>query len=284
MADAPAQAAMTDEQRGVLPPTRKDSRGQTVTIEGPQVATATSTPEDSDTQMDGQTPREHISGAADDDHKMVNGAPLTPPSEDESSVIEKRPPVPPRNKPAPINTTPKTEEEIRKERLSFGAQQDVTEVIGNVLFRMSCAIKPVKLDSEKYGEQIDSIRDTFYGTNTLHINKAGTYQQTHQDWNNVIVYPAAQGSSTIYDALDVVYDEQMVSLEGAETNAYTTLLKLPPVLHVQIQRTSFDKVSQQASKNKNPVTFDETIYMDRYLEDEKALDRKSTRLNSSHWE
>lgn len=280
MVDAPAQAAMTDEQRGVLPLARKEFKGQGVTIAEPQPAESKTAIEVSDNQVDGQTQSEHNSVAADDDHETTNDGPLTPPSEDESSVAEKRPPIPPRNKPAPINIAAKTEEDLRKERLSFGAQQDVTEVIGNVLFRMSCAIKPVSIDSANYGEQIDSVRDTFYGSNTLHINKGGTYQKSREEWNNIIVYPAPQGISSIYDALDVVYDEQMVSLEGSETNAYTTLSKLPPVLHIQIQRTSFDKVLQQASKNRNQVVFDETIYMDRYLEDEKALIR---RQEESKW-
>lgn len=280
MVDAPTQAAMTDEQRGVMPLARRESKGQGVTIAEPQPAQLNSASEVSHTQLDGQAQSEHSSGTTDDDQEMTNGAPLTPPSEEESSVAEKRPPIPPRNKPAPINIAAKSEEDLRKERLSFGAQQDVTEVIGNVLFRMSCAIKPVSIDTANFGEQIDSVRDTFYGSNTLHINKGGTYQKIREDWNNIIVYPAPQGSSSIYDALDVVYDEQMVSLEGSETNAYTTLSKLPPVLHIQIQRTSFDKLLQQAFKNKNQVVFDETIYMDRYLEDEKALLR---RKEESKW-
>lgn len=277
MVDAPSEVAMIDEQRGVLPLARKESKGQGVTIGEPQAPQSNTGQEAPDKRMNGQTQIEHLSGTADGDHVMTNGTPLASHS-DGPSIAEKRPPIPPRNKPAPLNTSARTEEDLRKERLSFGAQQDVTEVIGNVLFRMSCAIKPVHIDSANFGEQIDSIRNTFYGSNTLHINKSGTYQKIPEVWNNIIVYPASQGSSSIYDALDVVYDEQMVSLEGSETNAFTTLAKLPPVLHIQIQRTSFDKVLKQASKNKNQVVFDETIYMDRYLEDEKALVRRKEEL------
>lgn len=278
MVDLVNESTVGDEPPAVLPsPPAKESQSQGVTMaeaSGPLIADATqATPE---TNTDGKVSVEQQSYTQDGDHEMANGAPLTPPSD--GSSVEKPPPVPPRNKPAPINIFARSEEEIRKERLSFGAQQDVTEVIGNVLFRMSCAIKPVRIDSDNYGEQIDSIRDTFHGSNTHHINKMGTYQKTPESWNNIIVYPAAHGSSNLYDALDVVYDEQMVSLGGSETNAFTTLSRLPPVLHIQIQRTSFDKALQQASKNKNPVTFDETIYMDRYLEDEKALIRRKEEL------
>lgn len=278
MVDLANGSTIVDNSPAVLPSLpAKESQSQGVTTaeaSGPLIADATqATPE---TNTDGKVSAEQQSFTQDGDHEMENGALLTPPSDDSSA--EKPPPVPPRNKPASINISARSEEEIRKERLSFGAQQDVTEVIGNVLFRMSCAIKPVRIDSDNYGEQIDSIRDTFHGSNTHHINKMGTYQKTPESWNNIIVYPAAHGSSNLYDALDVVYDEQMVSLGGSETNAFTTLSRLPPVLHIQIQRTSFDKVLQQASKNKNPVTFDETIYMDRYLEDEKALIRRKEEL------
>ncbi len=212
-------------------------------------------------------------GAVNEDHKMLNGAPPSPPSSSGQDSAQMKPPIPPRNKPTPIITPAVSDEDVRKEKLSFGAQQDVTEVIGNVLFRMSCAIKPTRID-EAFGEQIDSIRESFYGISLRHLIKGNSSEVTPEVWNNIMIYPADNGPRDIYDAIDVNYDEQMVNLSNAEIPSFASISKLPPVLHIQIQRTAFDKSAQQASKNQNHVTFDETLFMDRYMEDESILQRR----------
>lgn len=208
----------------------------------------------------------------ENDEVMVNGAPLTPPPE-EMSPLEIRPPVPPRNKPAPIKTTEDSEASLREEKLKFGAQQDVTEVIGNVMFRLQCAIKPTSIDS-KFGEQIDTIRETFYGANAVYLKKSNSYDVKVEDWANIIVFPAAEGQRDIYEALDVVFDEQVVEINNQNTTQFASINKLPPILQIQIQRTAFDPVTQQASKNQNRIVFEETIYLDRYMDDEKVFQRR----------
>ena len=75
--------------------------------------------------------------------------PLTPPPEAPDHP-DRPPPVPPRPKTLDYDTKgPKNE-------LEFGAQQDVTEVIANVLFQLECAIRPLGRDES--GEQIDEIK------------------------------------------------------------------------------------------------------------------------------
>lgn len=163
----------------------------------------------------------------EEDIVMINGqnaATLTaaPP------VPENPPPVPPRNKPD-------------QDLWAFGAQQDVTEVVGNVVFRLQCAIKADRIEDES-GEQIDSIRDTFYGANATYTQKARVLEKKIESWGNLIIYPDPSGDRDIYAALDVTFDMQMVEVENMQTRQYTSITKLPPILQMHIQRTAFDNV------------------------------------------
>jgi ubiquitin carboxyl-terminal hydrolase 25 len=207
------------------------------------------------------------------DEVMTNGTTSASVVENSLSSPEKPPPVPPRYKPAPIQTSTESEDSLRAQKLYFGAQQDVTEVIGNVMFRLQCAIKPTSIDP-KFGEQIDKIRETFYGANAVYLKKANTYDVKIEDWANVIVFPSADGPRSIYEALDVVFDEQVVEINNALTTQYASISKLPPIFQTQIQRTAFDPKTQQASKNQNPIVFEETIYLDRYMDSEKVMQRR----------
>lgn len=227
----------------------------TIAVEAPQTGVSTN----------GDAPIER-------DEIMANGAPLTPPP-DNLQAFENRPPVPPRNKPAPIKTSGESEDSLRAQKLYFGAQQDVTEVIGNVIFRLQCAIKPTRIDP-KFGEQIDVIRETFYGANAVYLKKADSYDVKVEDWANIIVFPGSDGQRDIYGALDVVFDEQVVEIDNKNTTQFASINKLPPIVQIQIQRTAFDPATQQASKNQNRIVFDETIFLDRYMDDEKVLQRR----------
>lgn len=214
------------------------------------------------------SPQKNIDSQGDE--VMANGTTDTPARE---ASPDEPPPVPPRNKPAPILTSAESEDSLRAQKLYFGAQQDVTEVIGNVMFRLQCAIKPTSIDP-KFGEQIDKIRETFYGANAVYLKKAEAYDVKIEDWANIIVFPDSDGPRTIYEALDVVFDEQVVEIDNAFTTQYASISKLPPVFQTQIQRTAYDPKKQQASKNQNPIVFEETIYLDRYMDSDKVLQRR----------
>lgn len=70
------------------------------------------------------------------------------------------------------------QEQLQKE-VEFGAQQDVTEAISNVLFQLQCAIKAESIDES--GEQIDQIKRLFFGklkaTTTDKDGKARTKEE-----------------------------------------------------------------------------------------------------------
>lgn len=199
----------------------------------------------------------------DDDAVMVNGDDPPPANYLPPPPSEKPPPIPPRNK---AGLSIQTDNNMpNNDMLSFGAQQDVTEVIGNVVWRLSCAIKPSSID-ESTGEQMDIIRDTFFGANAVYTQKASHPERKVESWAQLIVFPHATQSRDIYEALDVVFDEQFVDVENALTPQYASITKLPPILQIQIQRTDFDPINKVGFKNRNPVTLPETIYMDRYMD------------------
>ncbi|KAE8449971.1 hypothetical protein EG329_007110 [Mollisiaceae sp. DMI_Dod_QoI] len=200
------------------------------------------------------------------DAVMVNGEVTSDESKKVLTAPEKPPPIPPRNKSGLVISTTESKDLIPDDDLwRFGTQQDVTEVIGNVTFRLQCAIKPTSIE-EGSGEQIDVIRDTFFGSSTTYTQKAQSLEKKVEAWPTIIVYPGKGVVRDIYEAIDVVFDEQKVEVDDTICPQYSCISKLPPILQIQIQRTDYDKDSQRSSKNRTPVLFQETIYLDRYLD------------------
>lgn len=202
-----------------------------------------------------------------DDVIMVNGAPPTPPSE---GPPHRPPPVPPR---------PKAEEQKSnvQDEVELGAQQDVTEVVGNVLFQLQCAIKPKSID--KNGEQIDEIKDLFFGKTKSYIVKDDKVR-TKEEFFSDIKIDVASGPRDIYSALDGYFDEQMVDVEGAQAPQHSTISHLPPILQVQIHRVQFDSERKVSFKSNHHLELKETIFLDRYMD---SGDAELTQRRQESW-
>ena len=174
------------------------------------------------------------------------------------------PPTPKR--PPPVPPRPKTieQKEIIRSEVELGAQQDVTEVIANVLFQLQCAIKPLSVDES--GEQIDQIKDMFFGKQkTYTINREGI-TRTQEEYFSDIKIDVASGSRDLYAALDGAFDVQEVEVGGVEEPQYTTISQLPPILQILVQRAQYDVVTKTSFKSNHFLEFKETIYMDRYMD------------------
>jgi ubiquitin carboxyl-terminal hydrolase 25/28 len=203
---------------------------------------------------------------AGDDTVMVNGDHLDTGSRF-PAMPEKPPPIPPRNKAGLSIQTTDTKEITESEEdglWQFGTQQDVTEVMGNVINLLSCAMKPTGITDA--GTQTDKVYDTFYGDSAVYTQKPGKLEKKIESWANLMVYPDDKGSRDIYEALDVNYDEQMVEIGSKQIPQWTSITSLPPILQIQIQRTAWNRGTGAGSKNSNPVVFPETIYLDRYMD------------------
>jgi ubiquitin carboxyl-terminal hydrolase 25/28 len=203
-----------------------------------------------------------------DDAVMVNGDHLETRSK-HPAAPEKPPPMPPRNKAGLSIQTTETKDITDTEQdglWQFGTQQDVTEVMGNVINLLSCAIKPNGVTES--GTQTDKVYDTFYGDSAVYTQKPRKLEKKVESWANLMVYPDDKNSRDIYEALDVNYDEQFVEIGNNQIPQYTSITKLPPILQIQIQRTAWNRGTGAGSKNSNPVVFPETIYLDRYMDSE----------------
>ncbi|KAK2628937.1 hypothetical protein QTJ16_002040 [Diplocarpon rosae] len=230
---------------------------------------------ENDTKAEGKYPSENSQAGSDPDVVMINGG-----SEPETSLPapDKPPPIPPRNKPdlsISTNGHSSLSNDNDGDLLSFGAQQDVTEVMGNITHRLQCAIKPTGLEDDL--EQIDIIRDTIYGTNTTYIEKGSSTATKLEAWPYLMAYPGKEGViRDIYEALDVTYDQQMIDVEKAQAPQYASISKLPPILQIQVQRSGYDNILKKPAKNSTHMPFFETIYMDRYIanEDPAAMQRR----------
>jgi ubiquitin carboxyl-terminal hydrolase 25/28 len=78
---------------------------------------------------------------------------------DEPSGTTRLDDAPPPERPPPVPPRPEWKSTDQKpvDELELGAQQDVTEVIGNVLFQLECALRPKRIDEN--GEQLDEIKE-----------------------------------------------------------------------------------------------------------------------------
>lgn len=250
-----------------LPPTKVDVPRPS-TLGKPQAALRESSPSKINEQ---ECTLIRSKSASDDidDVVMVNGAPPTPPID---SPPHRPPPVPPR---------PKAEgQKINvQDEVELGAQQDVTEVVGNVLFQLQCAIKPMSID--KSGEQIDEIKNLFFGKTKSYIVKDDKVR-TKEEFFSDIKIDVASGPRDIYSALDGYFDEQTVDVEGAQAPQFSTISHLPPILQVQIHRVQFDSERKVSFKSNHHLELKETIFLDRYMDGEDA-ELMQRRQESWNW-
>ncbi|KAI9797872.1 MAG: ubiquitin-specific protease ubp2 [Piccolia ochrophora] len=195
--------------------------------------------------------REHD---GEEDTLMINGVPPTPPPE----IIappDRPPPVPPR---------PQLVEEKRAiDELELGAQQDVTEVIGNVMFQLECAMRPLGVDD--MGEQLDEIKQLFYGKLRTHTEAESAHRTTEEYFADIKVN-VASGPRDIYAALDGAFDMQEVILKDGTFPQYASISHLPPILQIQVQRVQYDVEKKRSYKSDAHLTLRDTIYLDRYME------------------
>ena len=86
----------------------------------------------------------------------------------------------------------------------------------------------------------------------------------------------------LYDGLDMVFDSSLVSIDGKNAHKRMSLVDVPPILQIQMQRVQYDKVEQKIFKSNAYMKFGDRLCMDRYLEveegDEEGL-RKRDRTN-----
>ena len=177
-------------------------------------------------------------------------------------------PAPPPNRPPPVPPRPKPIDTNAVQEAEYGAQQDVTEVIANVLFQLQCAIKAESVDES--GEQIDRVKSLFFGKQKSYTTNRQGRIRTKEEYMSDIKVDVATGSRDIYAALDGAYDVQDVEIGGNLEPQYTSISQLPPILQVHVQRVQFDMEKRSVFKSNHHLELKETIYMDRYMDSSDA--------------
>lgn len=172
--------------------------------------------------------------------------------------------------------------------VEMGNQQDVTECISNVLTQIESAMKPDELDENN--EQLDMIKDLFFGKTKqrlVPVDKetkqdipGGSVRTKIESFLNLIVN-IGDHPKDIYDALDTFFTEDLLELEDGEVKRSLTIIELPKILQIQIQRVQFDRVKLIPVKSNDPIPFGEKLYMDRYLEtdDETIINKRQEVFN-----
>ncbi|KAH0565972.1 hypothetical protein GP486_000640 [Trichoglossum hirsutum] len=205
--------------------------------------------------------------------EQINGAPPTPPAETTSYPPERPPPpVPPR--PNSLET------QKPRGELEMGAQQDVTEVIANVLFQLECAIKATGFEAD--GEQVDQIKQLFYGKTKSYINKPGEALRVKEEFFADIKVDVAAGPRDIYSALDGAFDQQQIDVDETTALQFHSISHNPPVLQIQVQRVQFDKAKNTPYKADSHLALEKVIFLDRYMDSDDPV-LMSKREKSWQW-
>ncbi|KAG2225679.1 hypothetical protein INT45_012151 [Circinella minor] len=220
---------------------------------------------------------------------------LPPPYEDvvmedekkPTSVSDEKKPLQEKSLPNAPPALPPRDPRPSATNMMFGKQQDVTECMGNVMYLVEAAVKP--LEKKENGEQIrDIVRDLFYGK----ARQILTYEDTEtskqvrkiqEEYFSHVIVDAAEGKD-LYDGLDEYFFADRVEDFRAGRGAMreVTVSSFPPIFQIQVQRVQFDRTTANVYKSNAFVQFDKMIYLDRYCENnfEKLASR---RIQVSSW-
>ena len=165
--------------------------------------------------------------------------------------------------------------------LEIGRQQDVTECIGNVLYQLESASKPISLD--EFNEQDDLIKQLFYGKtkqDIIPIRDSHGVRVKYERFLSLMV-TISDHPRNIYDALDVYFMDEYLNLEEyGDVRKSLSITEFPTILQIQIQRVYYDRERFIPFKLIDPLPFPQTIYMDRYAEtDNTELINKKKETN-----
>ncbi|CUS21823.1 LAQU0S04e01618g1_1 [Lachancea quebecensis] len=160
--------------------------------------------------------------------------------------------------------------------LEMGRQQDVTECIGNVLFQLESASEPTCLDTD--GEQQDLIKQLFFGKlrQVLTPLNGPTKVRTKIERFVSLLVNVGDHPKDVYDALDQYFKNDVLELEDGDVKRSVAIKELPAVLQIQIQRVYYDRERFMPFKSIEPLPFEDSIYMDRYMdtEDRAMLEKR----------
>lgn len=180
--------------------------------------------------------------------------------------IEMTPPPPPPLPARPTAKKPDLEKEVSS-YMAFGRQNDVTECMDNVMFQIEAALSSTRSGD---AEAESLLKRTFYGKmrQQLQIDDPGEKEPLRikeEPFFSLLVDVAEEGRD-VYDGLDTVFDDSIVDIEGKHARRRISLVAVPSLLQIQLQRVQYNRLEQKIFKSNAHMSFSDTISMDRYLE------------------
>ncbi|KAH0026543.1 cysteine proteinase, partial [Aureobasidium melanogenum] len=192
--------------------------------------------------------------------------PVTPKAEKEGELLA--PPLPPRR---PATPSQQTKTNLEKAEEAARQQQDVAEVMEELLTRLRASIKPLGQDPQ--GEQLDQLRDIFNMRIVDTIMPEGEQPSTKEgEFTNLMLLPPYEPTD-IYSALSRVLDLHPEPEASKPVNVYKTLKSFPPILQISINRIRLGRDGKPV-KSVDRIRLEETLYMDRFSDDEAVLARR----------
>ncbi|KAI0328424.1 cysteine proteinase [Cubamyces sp. BRFM 1775] len=215
------------------------------------------------------SPTRHAQDATELIEDAIASSSKLPPSEPSTDVemkdesqASKAPPLPPR-KPR------QTDDSV----MMFGRQHDVSECMDNCMFQIETALLDFQGKETSDDDKTSPIKRLFYGKKKQRLTALSPRDDAmHQSsihekedlFSHLHVNVADEGFD-LYDGLARYFDD-VVELGGQKKRMEVSLVDLPPLLQIQLQRVQFNRETQQAYKSQAYVKFGETIYMDRFLD------------------
>ncbi|GAA6018600.1 hypothetical protein JCM11491_006159 [Sporobolomyces phaffii] len=183
------------------------------------------------------------------------------------------PPLPPRPLLRDQTKDQKLEAQV-SDYMAFGRQNDVTECMDNVMFQVEAALQ---FDCDQGTGSL--LKRIFFGKNRqkLVFQDAATASEevrTQEDpfFSLLVDVPPSSFDRDVYDGLDTVFDDAPVEIDGRLAQRSVSLLELPPILQIQLQRVQYDREKGRIFKSNAHLRFPDELSLARYLEvDESDL-------------
>ncbi|KAH9913522.1 uncharacterized protein B0H18DRAFT_1047995 [Fomitopsis serialis] len=143
-------------------------------------------------------------------------------------------------------------------------QHDVSECMDNCIFQIETAL----LDSRRC-----IVKRLFFGkkrqrltplSSTDDMRHKSSIHEKEDLFSQLHVNVSDEGFD-LYDGLARYFDD-VVEFDGVKKRMEVSLVDLPPLLQIQLQRVQFDRETQQAYKSQAYVKFGEMLYVDRFLD------------------
>ncbi|KAG8912155.1 ubiquitin-specific protease ubp2 [Tulasnella sp. 417] len=204
-----------------------------------------------------ETPATLPSNAGDGDVVMQDSG------SQEKKPGQNPPPLPPRKK-------------ATEGGMMFGKQHDVSECMDNCMFQIEAAMK---FGMEKSGitsgdPESSVVKRLFYGkmrqritvlpgAGPSSVHSTSSIHEKEDLFSQLLVNVDDEGYD-LYDGISGRFDDN-IDFEGKQAHMDTSIVDLPPILQVQLQRVQFNRETLEAYKSNAYVKFGESLFMDRFL-------------------